>query len=349
MKIGPYELKIPLIQGGMGVGVSLGNLAGHVAFNHCMGVISSAQIGFKEKDFYTNTKKANLRAIDQEIKKAKQIASGNGIIAMNIMTALSDYKDHVVQSVKSGADAIISGAGLPLKLPEYVNKETLIAPIVSSGKAARLILKSWDRHYHRIADFIVIESSLAGGHLGFKKTDLINQTCQSLEEILKDVKEIIIEFALKYHKSIPIFVAGGIFDSKDIRHFMMLNADGVQIGTRFIGTHECDASPIYKNAFIQAKKEDITLVTSPVGMPGRAMRNVFILKTEKGKIPIHRCFRCISSCDVIHAPYCITEALIRAVNGDLDNGLIFTGSNGYRIDKIISVKELINELKGAFI
>ncbi len=345
--IGNQTLSMPLIQGGMGVGVSLGNLAGHVAKEGGMGIISTAQIGFREKDFENNTQEANLRAIDQEIKKAKSIAQGKGMVGVNIMVALAQYEDHVKQAVKSGADAIISGAGLPLKLPEFVKESaTKIAPIVSSGKAAKLILKSWDRHYAKTADFIVIEGWKAGGHLGFKKEELMNHACQSLEEIFKDVKEAIAPYVEKYAHKIPVFVAGGIYTREDVQSFMELGADGVQVGTRFIATKECDASQAYKEAFLSAKEEDIMLVQSPVGMPGRALHNAFMDIVIKEKQPITRCYRCISSCHVNDVPYCITKALIDAVEGRTEEGLLFTGVNGYRIDRIMSVKELINELLG---
>lgn len=340
MRIGSHNLSLPLIQGGMGVGVSLSSLAGHVAKCGAMGVISTAQIGFKKALFQKNVREANKEAIDEEIKKAKEISDGRGMVAVNVMVALSDYEEHVRQAVKSGVDAVISGAGLPLKLPEYVNKDTAIAPIVSSGKAARLILNKWKRNYERTADFIVIEGSKAGGHLGFKKDDLLNHTCASLKEILRDVKEVIKVFEEQFKHPIPVFVAGGIYTNEDIKEMLDAGADGVQMGTRFIGTYECDASLEYKNYFINAKKEDIQIVQSPVGMPGRAFKTPFMNDTH----PIKRCFKCISSCHITNVPYCITQALIDAVEGRCDEGLVFTGSNGYRIDHLVHVDELIDEL-----
>ena len=319
MKIGSHTLSLPLIQGGMGVGVSLSSLAGNVAKKGAMGVISTAQIGFKKPTFLKDTKKANLEAIDEEIKRAKEISNNKGMVAVNVMVALSDYEQHVRQAVKSGVDAIISGAGLPLKLPEYVDKKTAIAPIVSSGKAARLILNKWKRQYDRTADFIVIEGYKAGGHLGFKKDELLENTCASLKDILKDVKEVAKGFEELFNHAIPVFVAGGIYTNDDIKEMLEAGADGVQMGTRFIGTYECDAS---------------------IGMPGRAFMTPFMEKTH----PIKRCFRCIASCDMKSIPYCITQALINAVNGDCENGLVFTGTNGYRIDKLVHVSDLIDEL-----
>lgn len=341
------KMTVPIIQGGMGVGVSLGNLAGHVALNGGMGVISTAHPGYREEDFETNTLNANIRALKNEIKKAKDIAKGNGLVAINAMVAIKDYDTMIQASLDAKVDAIISGAGLPLKLPQLVEgHQVLIAPIVSSGKAAQLILKKWYKKYQRCADFIVIEGSQAGGHLGFKKEDLINQTVATLENILKEVKETVVQFEDVFKKHIPIFVAGGIYTKEDIQRFLKLGADGVQMATRFITTYECDADIQYKRMFLNAKQEDIQLVASPVGMPGRAISNQLTEKIKTERIPVKKCYRCLIPCDVKTTPYCISRALIEAVKGNIDDGLIFSGSNGYRSDKLMSVKELMIELTG---
>lgn len=341
------RITIPLIQGGMGVGVSLGNLAGHVACNGGMGVISTAHPGYREEDFETNTLNANIRALKNEIKKAKDIAKGKGLIAVNAMVAIQDYEAMIKASLDAKIDAIISGAGLPLKLPQLVQGyDVLIAPIVSSAKACRLILKNWDKKYQRSADFIVIEGSQAGGHLGFKKEDLMNKTTQKLEDILLEVKAVVQGFEEKFQKHIPVFVAGGIYTKADIQKYLALGADGVQMATRFITTFECDASLKYKEMFLKAKKDDIQLVSSPVGMPGRAICNKFTETVKKQRIPVKKCYQCLIPCDVKTTPYCISKALIEAVKGNVDEGLIFSGSNGYLADHLISVKELIDELVG---
>lgn len=347
VRIGSRQLDIPIIQGGMGVGVSLGRLAGAVAHEGGMGIISTAQIGFKQPDFIKNVKEANGRAIDQEIKKAKAIACGRGMVGVNIMVALRDYAAHVKQAIASGADCIISGAGLPLKLPGLIGDAPIkIAPIVSSQKAAMLILKSWDRKFSKTADFLVIEGEQAGGHLGFKKEELLLHKTQKLLDIFKEVKAVVKQFEDKYKHAIPIFVAGGIYSHEDIVEALKAGVDGVQMGTRFIATQECDASLAYKQAFINCQKEDIVIVTSPVGMPGRAIETPFMKKVAKEKQPISHCFSCITSCHVSNAPYCITKALIDAVEGRIDEGLVFTGANGYRLHEIVSVKQLIKELVG---
>ena len=340
-------MTVPIIQGGMGVGVSLGNLAGHVAFNGGMGVISTAHPGYREEDFETNTLQANLRALKNEIKKAKDISQGKGIVAINAMVAIQDYDAMIKASLQANVDAIISGAGLPLKLPQLVDgHDVLIAPIVSSGKAAKLILKNWMKKYHRCADFVVIEGSQAGGHLGFKKEDVIAHTVQSLEHIFQDVKKVVQEFEELFQKKIPVFVAGGIYTKEDIQKYLNIGVDGVQMATRFITTYECDADVKYKEMFLKAKKEDIELVTSPVGMPGRAISNKLTETIKTQRIPVKKCYQCLIPCDVKTTPYCISRALIEAVKGNIDEGLIFSGSNGYRNEKIVSVKELIDELTG---
>lgn len=342
-----YRISIPLIQGGMGVGISLGNLAGHVALNGGMGVISTAHPGYREEDFENNTLNANVRALKKEIKKAKDIAESNGMVAVNAMVAIKDYDEMIQASLDAGVDAIISGAGLPLRLPQLVEgHDVLIAPIVSSGKACRLILRNWNKKYKRCADFIVIEGSQAGGHLGFKKEDLLNRKVQTLEEIFLEVKEVVKEFEGLFNKHIPIFVAGGIYTKEDIQKYLALGVDGVQMATRFITTYECDASDKYKEMFLKAKKEDIELVTSPVGMPGRAIRNKLTETIKTQRIPVKKCYQCLIPCDVKTTPYCISKALIEACKGNIDEGLIFSGTNGYRSDKLISVKDLIEELMG---
>ncbi len=346
MLIKRKELKIPLIQGGMGVGVSLGNLAGHVAKCGALGVISTADTGFMEPDFWKNPIKANIRGLVKEIKKAQEIAKGKGMIAINAMVATTYYAESVIAAVKAGIDCIISGAGLPLDLPKYVKgADTAIAPIVSSGKAAQVICRMWDKRYQVIPDFIVIEGSEAGGHLGFTKEELLEKKAKPLITILQEVLGIIKPFEEKYQKKIPVFVAGGIYDRKDIETCTEAGAAGVQIATRFIATKECDASEAYKQAFLDAREEDIQIVQSPVGMPGRALRTPLITRLEKEKrIAPAKCVSCLHACDRRTTPYCITNALIEAVKGNYEEGLFFCGSNAWKLQEIISVEELMDQL-----
>ena len=262
------------------------------------------------------------------------------------MVALKHYKEHVMAAVAAGADVIISGAGLPVKLPEYIGKacRTKIAPIVSSRRAADIILKMWARRYDRTADFIVIEGPKAGGHLGFSNEELQNMENIDYDTEIKEIIGCTKEYEKKYNTHIPVIVAGGIFDHYDIIHAIELGADGVQIASRFVATKECDASEEYKKAYIDAKEEDIKIIKSPVGMPGRAIRNEFIKRVEKENQPVLKCYNCMKKCNPKEVPYCITKALVDAVNGDINNGLIFCGANVGRINEMTTVHELMEEL-----
>ncbi len=341
--IGDVVARIPIIQGGMGVGISLSGLAGAVALEGGIGIISTAQIGFREADFESNPVEANLRAIGDQIKKAKNLAKG-GIIGVNIMVATKYYEEYVKTAVKAGADLIISGAGLPINLPEYVeNSKTKIAPIVSSLKAAMVILKMWERHYKKIPDLVVVEGPKAGGHLGFTKEQLENLTDAEFDKEILSIKELVKQYAEKYGKKIPVVAAGGIYYSKDMEHYMELGLDGVQIGSRFVTTYECDADESYKMAYIHCKKEDIQIVSSPVGMPGRAIMNPFMEATANEKAKITKCYKCIKNCNPKTIPYCITGALIHAAKGEVDQGLLFCGANAYKAEKMESVRDVINE------
>lgn len=345
--LGTKELTIPIIQGGMGVGVSLSGLAGAVMKEGGMGVISAAHPGYRKEQFWKHPIETNCEALKEEITKAKTISQGHGICGVNVMVASEHYEVYVKAAIDGGADAIISGAGLPMNLPSIEGSEhVLLAPIISSARAAKLILKSWDRHYHRCPDFIVIEGSLAGGHLGFKKEAIAEGTAQTLEEILPEVLEAIKPYVVQYEKQIPVFVAGGIYTKEDIEKFQRLGAAGVQMATRFIATHECDADVAFKQKIVNSTKDTITLVKSPAGLPGRAVLTKFMEKTLAGRIPSSHCVKCMKPCIPATTPYCISEALINAVKGNVEQGLVFAGANAWRIDKIVSVHELLMELVG---
>lgn len=344
--IGDLIIKYPVIQGGMGVGISRCNLAGAVSANGGLGIISTAQIGYDEPDFEKDQHKANICAIRKHIVKAKEI-SGNKPVGVNIMVALKNYKEHVKAAVMAGADVIISGAGLPVHLPEYTKGSNCkIAPIVSSAKATKLILQNWLKKSEKAADFIVIEGPEAGGHLGFKKDQVNHVTKKDYETEIKAIIETVKEFEKKCGKAIPVIIAGGIFDYNDICHAMSLGAAGVQIASRFVATDECDADIKYKQAYVNAKSDDIIIIDSPVGMPGRALRNKFTEYIQNNKIPVKKCFNCLEKCNPSNVPYCITKALTDAVRGDTENGLVFAGANTDRIDKIVPVHNLMEELAG---
>lgn len=343
IKIGEKTSKFPLIQGGMGVGISMHRLAGTVAKEGGIGIISTADIGYQEPDFAKSPHTANLRAIGKELSKAREIAP-NGILGFNVMVALSDYDDIVTECVAQQADLIISGAGLPMDLPKFViGTKTKIAPIVSSVRALNLLVRKWSTKYHYLPDMIVIEGPKAGGHLGYKKDDLDAPAC-SLEHTTLEILNTVKHLEAESGKKIPVIVAGGIFDHKDITHFLNLGASGVQMATRFAATEECDASLAYKMAYVNASDSDIEIIKSPVGMPGRALNNSFIQRTMLSKEPISHCYNCIKTCHVKDAPYCITKALINAVEGDVENGLIFCGNSVGRIHEITTVSRLMQEL-----
>ena len=255
LKIGDKITRFPLIQGGMGVGISLGRLAGSVAREGGIGIISTAQIGYRDPEFDKNPAQANIRAIESEMKKARTI-SPDGIIGYNVMTALKEHAAHVKAAVKAGADIIICGAGLPTDLPALTEgSQTKIAPIVSTDRSAKVILKYWDRKYRRTADLVVIEGPLAGGHLGFQKEELCTYTEESYGEEIKKIIATVKSYGEKYGVQIPVVVAGGIYDSEDVKRVMALGADGVQVATRFVTTEECDADIRYKEAYINASKD----------------------------------------------------------------------------------------------
>jgi len=341
--IGDLIARVPIIQGGMGVGVSRSKLAGAVAREGGIGIISTAQIGYDEPDFDKHQIDSNLTAIKKHIKRAKEIAP-EGIVGVNIMVATKQYERYVKAACEGGADVIISGAGLPVTLPELVKGfQTKIAPIVSSIRAA-VLLKLWDKKYRRTADFIVIEGPLAGGHLGFTKEQLEQIDELDYDKEIEGIIECKKEYEEKYRTNIPVVVAGGIFDQSDIRHAMELGADGVQIATRFVATEECDASPEYKQAYLNASKEDVTIVISPVGMPGRAILNPFLRTVGKGRIAVTKCFSCLEHCNPKDTPYCITKALINAVKGNIDEGLIFCGDKVHLLKEMTTVKALFQEL-----
>lgn len=343
--IGNLEAKVPVIQGGMGVGISLSGLAGAVAAQGAIGIISTAQIGYREPDFDEHPIEANLRAIKQEIDKAREIAGG-GIIGVNIMVATREYDRYVRAAIEAGADLIISGAGLPMKLPEIAGDAvTKLAPIVSSLKSAEVIFKYWIKKYNRLPDLIVIEGPRAGGHLGFRMEELQEIDDAAYDEEIRRIIACVNRYGSTHEKGIPVVVAGGIYERKDMEHYLEMGAAGVQIATRFVTTYECDASQAYKQTYIDAGKEDIIIVKSPVGMPGRAISNPFMKRAAKGRIPHGKCHTCISTCKPAETPYCITEALVNAAIGNVDDALLFCGSNAYRAEKMEHVKDIIEEFR----
>jgi len=348
LKIGDLIAKLPIVQGGMGVGVSLSGLAAAVANQGGIGVIAAAGIGMLEYDGSTNYLEANIRALRDEIRKARKLTTG--IIGVNIMVALSNYVDLVKTSIEEGVDAIFAGAGIPLDLPGLLNKSsnTKLIPIISSAKAAKIIIKKWHSKYNYVPDAFVLEGPKAGGHLGFKQEQLDDPE-YALEKIVVDVVNEVKIFEKEFSKHIPIIAGGGIYTGEDIYQIMKLGASGVQMATRFVTTEECDASIDFKRTYINAKKEDIGIIKSPVGMPGRAIINDFIHDVNAGKKSPFKCpYHCIVTCEYKDSPYCIAIALINAKKGLLKNGFAFAGINAYRATKINSVKEVCDCLKDEY-
>ncbi|MCJ7680434.1 MAG: nitronate monooxygenase family protein [Candidatus Aminicenantes bacterium] len=343
LQIGSITASVPIIQGGMGVRVSLSSLAAAVAEEGAIGTISSIGLGDKDAST-TDYEKVSREALEREIRKARTMTDGH--LAVNFMGVLSNVDDLISASVREGIKIIIYGAGIPAKLPSLVTDESVnLVPIVSSDRVTELILRSWDKRYERIPDALVLEGPLAGGHLGFSAEQLEEPENYSLDVLLPTILECIKPYEDKYGKKIPVIVGGGIYTGADIARVLKAGASGVQMGTRFVCTEECGVSDEFKQAYLDAKEEDIVIIKSPVGLPGRAINNAFLKKLEKvDKIRFKCPYRCLTACKVATAKYCIADALVNAYFGDMDNGLIFCGQNAYRINEITTVKKLIAEL-----
>lgn len=343
LKIGNLTARIPIIQGGMGIGVSLSSLAGAVAKEGGIGVLSAAQIGYQEPDFKKNPEKANLRAIGKHIKRAREIADG-GILGINIMAVTRNYATYVKEAIANGIDLIITGAGLPTELPAIAKgSKAKLVPIVSPAKSARVILKLWDKKHQTAPDALIVEGPKAGGHLGFKYDDLMDPFIDKKhDEDVQKILEMVKPYEKKYEKDIPVIVAGGISEKKEMDHYMNMGASGIQIATPFVVTEECDASQAYKDTYLNCRQEDIMIVKSPVGMPGRAIRNKFMnLVKEKGRIAPKQCYRCMEKCNAKETIYCISQGLINAVEGKVDDALLFCGADVWKYNKMSTVKEVI--------
>ena len=350
LKVGNKVAEKAIIQGGMGVGISLSGLASAVAQEGGVGVISSVMLGTLHKNSGMNIRKANLHFLREEIRKAK--AKTDGVIGVNIMVALTDYNELLRVSIEEEADLIIMGAGLPLKFPQDIDPKKVTRsaffPIVSSRRAFDIIFKYWEKTYNRIPDGVIVEGPLAGGHLGYKNHQIADSDFE-LEKIIPEVVSAAKIFEDKYNMEIPVIAAGGIYDGADIDKFLCMGASGVQMGTRFVATHECDASLEFKQQYINSKKQDITLIKSPVGLPGRAINNPFLEDVSGGlKKPIKCSWKCLKTCNYKTAPYCIADALYNAQKGDFKNGYAFAGANAYRLDEIISVNELFSLLENEY-
>ena len=348
LKIGNIVRRIPIIQGGMGIGISLSGLAAAVANEGGIGVIATAMIGMKESDISSNPSKANTRALRDEIRKAREMTSG--IIGVNIMVALTHFADLVEVAIDEKIDIIFTGAGLPLDLPKYLKAgcDTKLVPIVSSGRAAKILCKRWLERFDYLPDAFVVEGPLAGGHLGFKADQILHPK-HALENLIPEVIEAVKPFEQDRQTPLPVIAAGGVYTGEDICKFLKMGTAGVQMSTRFVATYECDADMAFKQTYIDAKKEDVMIIHSPVGLPGRAIRNQFIDDIVNGKKKPFTCpYHCISTCKYKESPYCIALALVNAKHGRLKHGFVFAGMNAFRVDKITSVKEVITSLMAEY-
>ena len=349
LNINNHKVRKAIIQGGMGVGVSMSGLASAVANEGGIGVISSIGLGLLDENPNKSFKKGNHQALRREIRRARSLT--NGVLGINIMVAISDYDDLLKLAFDEEIDIAFLGAGLPIKFPEEItadrlkNSGTKVAVIVSSGRAAQLIFQTWQKKFNHVPDMVVVEGPKAGGHLGFKKEQIFNPD-YALEKLLPDVFSVVQNFEIQFEKNIPVIAAGGIYTGADIFKYMEMGAQGVQMGTRFVATHECDASLAFKQSYVDCKKEDIKIIESPVGLPGRAIRNQFLDEVTAGERKPFRCpWKCLKTCDYKEAPYCIAKALTNAQAGNLNEGYTFAGSNAYRVNEIISVKELFKKLE----
>jgi nitronate monooxygenase len=348
LDINNLKVKKPIIQGGMGVGISMSGLASAVANEGGIGVISSVGLGLLEDNPKTSFKNGNKQRLKKEIHKARSLTKG--VIGLNIMVAISDYDELVRLAFDEGVDIIFLGAGLPLKFPESVsvdrlkNAVTKVGVIVSSGRAAQIIFQSWQKKFDHVPDLVVVEGPMAGGHLGFKKEQIFNPDF-ALEKLLPDVLSVVKHFEAQFQRQIPVIAAGGIYTGGDIFRFLQMGVQGVQMGTRFVATHECDASLAFKQTYLNCKKEDLAIIDSPVGLPGRAIRNKFLDQVTAGERKPFNCpWKCLKTCNFREAPYCIAKALTNAQKGQVQEGYTFAGANAYRVNRIVSVKELITTL-----
>ncbi len=348
LRIGELKIPVPIIQGGMGIGISLSKLASAVANMGGVGIISTVGIGLTGKQTDQGYKKSNIDAIRKEIREARDLTSG--VLGVNIMSVLTNFSDMVRTSIDEKIDIIFSGAGLPLDLPSYLveGAKTKLVPIVSSGRAASIIAQKWKQNYNYLPDAFVVEGPKAGGHLGFK-ADALQDIGNKLENLVDEVVKVAQDIKEKFNIEIPVIAAGGIFTGGDINEILKRGATGVQLGTRFVATEECDASPEFKQAIVDASEDDIQIIKSPVGMPGRTIFNRFLQEARDGERRPKVCkHNCIRSCNSKTTLYCISEALLSAFKGNLKDGFAFVGSNAGRVKEISTVENIFNELQDEY-
>jgi len=348
LRIRDITARLPVVQGGMGVGISLSGLASAVANQGGVGVIAANGIGMIEADYFKDGRAANIRALQGEIRKARSLT--NGIIGVNLMVALNDFHDLLHTAVEEKVDVLFIGAGLPIKgMPvQYIRENNVkVVPIVSTARAAELIFKMWKRMYDDVPDGVVVEGPKAGGHLGAPEEE-IDAPALQLETVVPQVRETLDLYAEEFQREIPLIAGGGVFTGEDMYTVMQLGAQAVQMGTRFAATEECDAAEEFKEAFVTATQEDIGIIKSPVGLPGRALINDFLTQAAEGAHPFKCPWQCLAGCKADKANYCISIALNNARKGRLSRGFVFAGSNAHRVEAVVPVKSLVKELENGY-
>ncbi len=341
LTIGDLTIQIPIVQGGMGVSVSKASLASAVSLMGGLGVIASVGLG-EDMSSTIRFEERSKQALATEIREVKQKGLPVGV---NVMVALTNYSDLVETCVEEDVDVLFSGAGLPLRLPEYAGDSQMkLVPIISSGRAADIVCRTWFKRYSRFPDALVVEGPMAGGHLGFKFEELVDGTAPDLETLVRETLVVADRYEQQAGRSIPVIAAGGIYTGADIARFLNMGASGVQMGTRFVATYECDVSDAYKQSYLDATEDDIALIRSPVGLPARVIKTPFVRKSLGEKQKFACFYKCLLTCDADTANYCIALALLNSSRGQLDEGFPMCGQNAYRVDKILSVRELMQEL-----
>ena len=345
LKIGDLVIKVPIIQGGMGVRVSTSSLASAVADCGAAGTIASVGLAPDNEENRADVPKSCREYLQKDIRRARKLSSG--VIGVNIMVALSNYDDIARATANEKVDFIISGAGLPLRLPEYTEGSGVkLIPLISSARGVDVVAKTWKRRYNVLPDAVIVEGPLSGGHIGGHSIkELEAGKLRKLEDNIKEVIETVREYEKIKKEKIPVIAAGGIFNGKDLAKFIALGASGVQMGTRFVATEECSVAQAYKELYVRSDASSIVFIQSPVGMPAKVLRTKFVEDVLRGeRKPISCAYRCLRTCDPSEAPFCIAKALINAVEGDMDNALVFAGTRVSEIKKIVPVRELIQEI-----
>lgn len=371
LKIGGRTL-LPIVQGGMGVGVSAHSLAGTVASCGGIGTIASVDLRHLHPDLAEQTRRArgeegkvlieaaNQEALRREIRVAKELAQGRGMIAVNVMKALSAYQDYVTTALQEGVDALVVGAGLPLDLPELAADYPNVAliPILSDARGVKIIMKKWARA-NRLPGAIVIEHpGYAGGHLGAASVSDLSDARFDFDTVIPETRAVLREFGVE--DCVPIIAAGGIRSYEDIRRMQSLGAAAAQLGTAFAVTAEGDASPAFKEILAGAREEDMVEFVSVAGLPARAVKTPWLAhyleKVEKlqarAKEKVHciKHFDCLAHCGLRDGnskvgQFCIDHQLTLAYKGEGNKGLFFRGVGDLPFgNQIRSVKDLISTL-----